>query len=30
MGHDDAMRMLEAIAKAFDEHDLDVVTLRVT
>src|SRR5215210_6736575 len=23
VGHDESMRMLEAIAKAFDEHDLD-------
>ena len=23
MDHDDAIRMLEAIAQAFDEHDLD-------
>lgn len=25
MNHDDSVRMLEAIAKAFDEHDLDAV-----
>ena len=25
MDHDDAVRMLEAIAKAFDEHDLDAI-----
>jgi ketosteroid isomerase-like protein len=27
MDHDDAMRMLEAIATAFDEHDLDTIML---
>lgn len=26
MDHDDAMRMLKAIATAFDEHDLDGIT----
>lgn len=25
MNHDDSVRMLEAIAKAFDEHDLDAI-----
>ena len=25
MDHDDAMRMLQAIATAFDEHDLDEI-----
>ena len=25
MDHDDAIRMLKAIAKAFDEHDLDAI-----
>ena len=28
MDHDDAIRMLEAIAKGFDEHDLDAIMAR--